>query len=200
MKLWRKLFSQGEHFPKGFVIGVAFCGQISDNKKTPSTKNWARVKKHFNLKAIAKNKDNQIDLKMAGEILNHIVIKKTCLPDFKQKRGRTCIKKYKAPKGMITARKIGVANVIANIVPMTDRKVRRNEVKDLGTMSSIPLMSLEKRFMILPWGVVSKNDMGECMMLTNIFWWRYRDATRDPAAMAMEAKRMKIACDKPSAP
>ena len=84
------------------------------------------------------------------------------------KKGLTCMKKYKAPKGTITARKMGVAKVIANIVPITDKKVRRNEVIDLGTMSSIPLMSLEKRFMILPWGVVSKNDMGECMMLTNI--------------------------------
>ena len=37
LKLWRKLFSQREHAPKGFVIGVDFCGQISDNKNTPST-------------------------------------------------------------------------------------------------------------------------------------------------------------------
>lgn len=95
--------------------------------------------------------------------------KKTPVYRISSKKGLTCIKIYKAPKGTITARKIGVAKVIANIVPITDRKVRRNDVTDLGTMSSIPLMSLEKRFIILPWGVVSKNDMGECMMLTNIF-------------------------------
>ena len=97
-----------------------------------------------------------------------MILLKNMFTGFQDKKGLTCIKKYKAPSGMITARKIGVAKVIANIVPVTDRKVRRNEVRDLGTMSSIPLMSLEKRFMILPWGVVSKNDMGECMMLTNI--------------------------------
>lgn len=78
------------------------------------------------------------------------------------------MKIYKSPKGMITARKIGVAKLIANNVPTTERKVLTNCMRLLGTMSSIPLISLEKRFMILPWGVVSKNDMGECIILTSI--------------------------------
>lgn len=62
-----------------------------------------------------------------------------------------------------------MVNVIVNIVLMIDRKVWRNEVRDLGIMLLILLMFLEKWFMIFFWGVVLKNDMGECMMLINIF-------------------------------
>ena len=69
---------------------------------------------------------------------------------------------------MIIAKKMGVAKLIVNIEAITAKKVLRNDETLLGTISSMTLISLEKRFMILPWGVVSKNDMGECMMLTSI--------------------------------
>lgn len=97
---------------------------------------------------------------------------------------------------MIIVRKIGVVNVIVNIVLMIDRKVWRNEVRDLGIMLLILLMFLEKWFMIFFWGVVLKNDMGECMMLINIFWWRYCDVICDLVVMVMEVKRMNIVCEK----
>lgn len=68
----------------------------------------------------------------------------------------------------MTAKNMGVAKLIVNIEAMTAKNVRRNDDTFLGTISSMPLMSLEKRFMILPCGVVSKNDIGECRMLSSI--------------------------------
>ena len=68
---------------------------------------------------------------------------------------------------MIT-KNIGVAKLIVNIEAMTAKNVLRNDETLLGTISSMPLMSLEKRFMILPCGVVSKKDIGERIMLSSI--------------------------------
>ena len=62
------------------------------------------------------------------------------------------------------AKNMGVAKLIVNIEAMTAKNVRRNDDTLLGTISSMPLMSLE----ILPCGVVSKNDIGECRMLSSI--------------------------------
>ena len=71
----------------------------------------------------------------------------------------------------MTARKMGVAKLMVKIAPVTPNKVLMKVMRVLGTISSIPLISFEKRFIILPWGVVSKNDMGECIILTSILWW-----------------------------
>ena len=45
-----------------------------------------------------------------------------------------------------------------------------------GSRSSIMSISLENRFMIRPIGVVSKNDIGDFKMLSNILLWRVDDA------------------------
>lgn len=63
---------------------------------------------------------------------------------------------------------MGVAKLIATMVPRTPQNVLKKFASDMGTISSIVLMSLEKRLTILPRGVVSKNDIGECMTFTRM--------------------------------
>ena len=55
-----------------------------------------------------------------------------------------------------------------------------------GILLSIASISREKRFKILPIGVVSKNDMGALIRLENIFMWKTRDACTIPLAMRSE--------------
>ena len=48
-------------------------------------------------------------------------------------------------------------------------------------------------FRILPRGVVSKNAMVECMIPSNIPWWRREEAFRLPTWIEAVATMMKIA-------
>ena len=57
--------------------------------------------------------------------------------------------------------------------PIKKSEYRRN-------LSSITSISLENLFMILPTGVVSKNDIGQCIMESNIFWCNLDDALANP--------------------
>lgn len=60
------------------------------------------------------------------------------------------------------------------------KMLRRNVINVLGTRSSTISMSLEKRLMILPRGLDSKNVIGEWRMLVSNPLWRLRDAMTEP--------------------
>ena len=72
----------------------------------------------------------------------------------------------------MTTPKTGVAITITITVLTTLRKVKMNMRRELGTDSSMMYMSLENRFRILPRGVVSKNDIGDLMIVLSIPSWR----------------------------
>lgn len=59
-------------------------------------------------------------------------------------------------------------------------------------MSSIVLISLLKRFIIRPMGVVSKKDMGECAMFRKMPACNWRPARTFPMYSASEAPTMNI--------
>ena len=101
----------------------------------------------------------------------------------------TCIKAYTKPRGMITAAKIGVAIRITMIVDTTVKTVMMNPRSDRGIVSSMVYTSLEKRFRIRPSGVVSKNDIGDRIMLSIIALWSFFEANMPPSARANAAKR-----------
>ncbi len=58
---------------------------------------------------------------------------------------------------------------------------------NIGMFVSMTSMSFAKRFMIRPSGVVSKKDMGACMMRLSNPLWMVREANTQPTARAMDS-------------
>ena len=89
---------------------------------------------------------------------------------------------------------------MANTVPTTVIKVLRKVKNERGTVSSMTKMSLEKRFTILPRGVVSKKDIGECIIFSNIPRCKFLDAVIEPDAKVNDANKIQVAWPKPKPP
>lgn len=66
-------------------------------------------------------------------------------------------------------------DMTTNITSSVDSMMAHNR-KVRGTRSSRMSMSLEKRFMIRPTGVVSKNDIGERKIQNSMEEWRDPEA------------------------
>ena len=83
---------------------------------------------------------------------------------------------YIIPIGMMTTRNIGVLYVMRMSVVNTGERqnaaIRMYRDIFVSKMSK----SLEKRFIIRPSGVVSKNAIGACRILSRIFSRKTRDA------------------------
>ena len=83
---------------------------------------------------------------------------------------------YKIPTGMMATAKVGVFTEITTRIARRVDNIMAHSLKVRGTLSSRMSMSLEKRFMILPTGVVSKNDIGERKIQNNMEEWRVPEA------------------------
>ena len=83
---------------------------------------------------------------------------------------------YRIPTGMMATAKVGVFTEITTRIARRVDNIMAHSLKVLGTLSSRMSMSLEKRFMILPTGVVSKNDIGERKIQNNMEEWRVPEA------------------------
>ncbi len=95
----------------------------------------------------------------------------------------TWIKWYTSPSGAVTSRNLGVLQLITTNVESTFSITWIQLCKFLGkTVSSIS-MSLEKRFMIRPDGVVSKNSMGHIRQLCKMSKCKFLDALMVPLTM-----------------
>ena len=81
----------------------------------------------------------------------------------------TCTNPYRTITGTTTIKKVGVAIQMTIIVATTVKRDERKSEKDLGSVSSTVLMSLENLLRMWPRGVVSKKDMGERKMLKRSF-------------------------------
>ena len=90
---------------------------------------------------------------------------------------------------MMTTAKMGVAMRMTMMVDTTVKTVMMNPRRDRGIVSSMVYTSFENRFRMRPRGVVSKNDMGDLMMLSNIELWSFLEARIPPMARAKAAKR-----------
>lgn len=77
---------------------------------------------------------------------------------------------------MIATAKVGVFTEITTRIARRVDNIKAHNLKVRGTLSSRMSMSLEKRFMILPTGVVSKNDIGERKIHNNMEEWRVPEA------------------------
>ena len=69
-----------------------------------------------------------------------------------------------------------------------------------GMTSSMVYTSFEKRFRILPSGVVSKKAIGERRMFLSMPSWSSLEANMPAMARAKEPNRIKMACAPPKAP
>lgn len=110
----------------------------------------------------------------------------------------------------------GEAILIIKKVARISNSVKRKSFKDNGIFSSMISMScllnnykvlhysiiltLEKRFNILPSGVVSKNDMGERSILFNSESWIFLDALRAPITKANAVPITAMICTTPNTP
>ena len=99
----------------------------------------------------------------------------------------------------MTTAKIGVAMRMTIMVETTLNTVIMNPRSERGIVSSMVYTSFENRFSTRPSGVVSKKDMGECMILSSIELWSFLEARIPPIARAKAARRINRAWEKPSA-
>lgn len=86
----------------------------------------------------------------------------------------------------------GVLIETTTMVDSTDMRQMRNMPTCMGIMISITSMSLAKRLTIRPKGVVSKNCMGERMMLCKQSACRTLEAATAPNVRRMAPKNTKI--------
>ena len=89
----------------------------------------------------------------------------------------------------MTTAKMGVAMRMTMMVDTTVNTVMMNPRSDRGIVSSMVYTSFENRLSIRPRGVVSKNDIGERMMLSSMELWSFFEASIPPIARAKAAKR-----------
>ena len=96
------------------------------------------------------------------------------------------------PNGTSTRRKIGEPTLMTITVHRLASIVCSQALMVAGMTMSIISMSLVKRFVIRPRGVVSKKCSGEWKMLHSMSTCRLRAARTRPFANEMLARRMKI--------
>ena len=96
------------------------------------------------------------------------------------------------PNGTSTRRKIGEPTLMTITVHRLASIVCSQALMVAGMTMSIISMSLVKRFVIRPRGVVSKKCRGEWKMLHSMSTCRLRAARTRPFANEMLARRMKI--------
>jgi hypothetical protein len=85
---------------------------------------------------------------------------------------------YIIMRGTMTPRNHGEVTDMTTIVLITEKKVIRKALSDLGIASSMVYTSFEKRLSIRPRGVVSKKAMGERSMLESMLLWSLFDPRR----------------------
>ena len=73
--------------------------------------------------------------------------------------------------GRTGTRKYGVTPVMTTKVPRIMVRQLRKFFSCCGILASIMSRSEENLFRILPVGVVSKNIMGACMVVSSKEWW-----------------------------
>ena len=98
----------------------------------------------------------------------------------------TCRKPKITANGMMTANRMGIVyKIMMNVVssgPPTKKRFNRYCCILVSMIST----SLEKRLMMRPRGVVSKNDMGHWTILCSMDEWRTLDAETEPRTTIVE--------------
>ena len=85
------------------------------------------------------------------------------------------------------------------MVSITMKRVKIKSSTQLGSVSSMVLISLENRLRIRPEGVVSKNDIGSRRMFTSSCLWISIAAKMPPMARKYDANTVRTICPVPSA-
>ena len=89
---------------------------------------------------------------------------------------------------------------MTKIVPTTVKNIVIQDLIVIGKRLSTVSTSFEKRFIILPKGVVSKKDIGRRKEWFNNLLWRNLAAFRQPMAKTTDPTNNAIACPTPKAP
>ncbi len=93
----------------------------------------------------------------------------------------------------MTMIKTGVLQQMMTTVVSTGAMANNHCLTYKGMLASNTSMSLEKRFIIRPSGVVSKNDIGARRILESRFSWSARDAQQQPCATAKASPKANSA-------
>ena len=112
----------------------------------------------------------------------------------------TCVAIYNTVRGTNATTKRGVEY---EIVKMTLTIVKRQPINESmveGISSSMTLISLEKRLVSLPMGVVSKKSIGHRKTFFRRLLCSFLAATQDPIVIVIPPKYWHTQCPKPSKP
>lgn len=105
----------------------------------------------------------------------------------------TWIKKYKIVMGKKAAKNIGVCRDMTTIVKATLQVVWKISARFQSKLMSTTLISLVNLLIILPIGVVSKNDIGDRIIFCSMFSCRISEAFTVPYPKPMVPMNTKNA-------